>query len=92
MTCQEIKKDGIVNEPLIVWGRKVIEGNTRLWVVRQLIKDAKTQEEKEKWQMVSTRVIQDKLSKEDVNIILCDYHIKKKRDWDLLNKHVISIE
>lgn len=79
---QEIKKDGMVNEPLIVWGKKVIEGNTRLWVVRQLIKDGKTQEEQKKWQMVSTRVIQDNLSKEDINVILCDYHIKKKRDWD----------
>lgn len=79
---QEIKKDGMVNEPLIVWDSKVIEGNTRLWVTRQLLKEAKTQEEKKRWQMVSARVIQDQLSKEDVNIILCDYHIKKKRDWD----------
>ncbi len=79
---QEIKKDGMVNEPLIVWDGKVIEGNTRLWVARQLLKEAKKEKDKERWKMVSARVIQDKLSKEDVNIILCDYHIKKKRDWD----------
>lgn len=79
---QEIKKDGMVNEPLIVWDDKVIEGNTRLWVARQLFKEAKTQKDKERWQMVSARVIQDKLSKNDVNVILADYHIKKKRDWD----------
>ncbi len=79
---QEIKKDGMVNEPLIVWDNKVIEGNTRLWVVRHLLEEAKTKEEKNNWKLVSARVIQDKLSNEDMNIILCDYHIKKKRDWE----------
>lgn len=79
---QEIKKDGMINEPLIVWDGKVIEGNTRLWVARQLLKEAKTEKDKERWQMVSARVIQDKLSENDVNIILADYHIKKKRDWN----------
>lgn len=76
----EIKEDGKVNEPLLVYENMTIEGNTRLWVVRTLYNEAKTH--KEKWLWVPCRVFKEKLSEDDINQILINSHIKKKKDWE----------
>lgn len=78
---QQIKKDGIINEPLIVYGGQVIEGNTRLWVARELFKRAKNNDEKKLWGFLPCRVIKGKVSEEEINYILCNVHIKHKKDW-----------
>tara|TARA_Y100000310_G_C20692351_1_gene823161 strand:+ start:2959 stop:3945 length:987 start_codon:yes stop_codon:yes gene_type:complete len=79
---RKIKKDGNVNEPLVIYNNQTLEGNTRLWVLRELYTDAKTQKEKEKWSIAPCRVVKDKLSGEEIDAILCSYHIKKKKDWE----------
>ncbi len=78
---QQIKKDGIINEPLIVYNGQVIEGNTRLWVARELYKRAKDNTEKKLWDSLPCRVIQGKINEEEINYILCNVHIKRKKDW-----------
>ena len=76
-----IKKDGLINEPVIVYNNLVLEGNTRLWVARELFGRAKTEDEKKKWEMLPCRLIKDYLADEEINHILCSVHIKKKKDW-----------
>jgi hypothetical protein len=79
---QQVKKDGIVNEPLIVYKNSVLEGNTRLWVIRELINKAKgDKKEIRKWENVPCRIIEENINEEEINHILCNVHIKKKRDW-----------
>jgi len=78
---QQIKKDGVINEPLVVYNRQVLEGNTRLWAARELFERADTPEEKRKWSNLPCRDIKAKLTNEEINHILCNVHIKKKRDW-----------
>lgn len=78
---QQIKKDGIINEPLLVYKNQVLEGNTRLWVARELYQAAKTQEDKKKWVKLPCRIIEDTLTDEEINYLLCNVHIKKKKDW-----------
>jgi hypothetical protein len=78
---QRIKKDGNVNEPVLVYKNYTIEGNTRLAVVRKLYGESKGQE-KQNWGMVPCRVIEETLSDKEIDQILSDVHIKKKRDWD----------
>lgn len=75
---QLIKKDGQVNEPLVVYKGQALEGNTRLCVIRKLHKETKDG----KWAKVACRVVTEKLSKAQIDSILCNYHIKKKKDWE----------
>ena len=79
---QQIKKDGVVNEPIIVYKNQVLEGNTRLWVVRELLsKSKKGSSEEKKWSTLPCRLIEEKIGTEEINYILCNVHIKRKRDW-----------
>jgi len=78
---QQIKKDGRINEPLTVYENKTLEGNTRLWVAKRLYSEAKNDAEREKWKHLPCRVIAQKLSQDEIDYILCNYHIKKKKDW-----------
>jgi len=78
---RRIKKDGNVNEPLIIYEKQALEGNTRLWALRELYKDAKNPKEKKKWSYAPCRIIIGKLSETDINSVLCSVHIKKKKDW-----------
>lgn len=75
---QQVKKDGQINEPLTVCDHQVLEGNTRLAVARKLYEETGDS----RWDMLPCRVIIDKLSKEQKDYILCNYHIKKKKDWE----------
>jgi len=79
---QQIRKDGIINEPLVVYNNQVIEGNTRLWVARELYKKAKSNTERKPWENLPCRVIQGDINEEEINYILCNVHIKHKKDWD----------
>jgi len=78
---QQVKKDGRINEPLTVYENKTLEGNTRLWVAKRLYSEAKNEEERKKWEYLPCRVITQKLSQDEIDYILCNYHIKKKKDW-----------
>jgi hypothetical protein len=76
---RSVLEDGVVIEPLIVYENKVLEGNTRLWVLRELY--SKTNEKK--WFIAPCRVIKDKLSDEEINFLLAHIHLtRKKKDWD----------
>lgn len=75
---QLVKKDGQINEPLTVCDNQVLEGNTRLAVARKLYAETKDP----KWDILPCRVIIDKLSKEQKDYIICNYHIKRKKDWE----------
>jgi hypothetical protein len=77
----KIKKDGIINEPLLVYKNQVIEGNTRLWVARELLKKAKDLKEKKIWETLPCRLIKGEINEEEINHILCNVHIKRKKDW-----------
>ena len=76
---QKIKKAHNVNEPLFVYENQVIEGNTRLCVLRELYKDTGDSF----WKTVNCRVIKEKLSDKELNYLI--YHLQlaeKKRDWE----------
>jgi predicted transcriptional regulator len=74
---QQIKRDGQINEPLVIYNNQVIEGNTRLWVAITLFKETGD----EKWATIPCRKILGDLDKQEIDFILCNFHIKKKRDW-----------
>jgi hypothetical protein len=75
---QEVKKDGQINEPLIVYQNEVLEGNTRLWVAKTLYIDTGASDQ---WKLVPCRVIQGVLDTKEIDYILCNCHIRTKRDW-----------
>jgi hypothetical protein len=74
---QDVKRDGQINEPLIIYQNQALEGNTRLWVSKTLYKDTNNA----KWKLVPCRVVEGELDHTEINYILCSYHIKKKKDW-----------
>lgn len=55
-------------------------------MARELLARSKTQEDKKKWSTVPCRVIKGELKREEIDQILCNYHIKKKRDWEPYEK------
>ncbi len=76
---QAVKKAHNVNEPLVVYKNQVIEGNTRLWVLRQLYKDTNDPF----WTTVNCRVIKGELTDKQLNYLI--YHLQeadKKREWE----------
>jgi hypothetical protein len=74
---QDIKRDGQINEALIIYKNQALEGNTRLWVAKTLFADTKDT----KWKSVPCRVVNGDLDHTEINYILCSYHIRKKKDW-----------
>ena len=76
---QNIKTAGNVNEPLIVYNNKVLEGNTRLSVLRKLYKETKDLN----WKTVKCRVIKDTLAPKDIDYLMCRINLAdKKKDWE----------
>ncbi len=77
-----IETDGAINEPLIVYKNKVLEGNTRLCILKELDRKAKTSSEKTKWSNVPCQVIKEKISQPDIDYLLGRVHIIQKKDWE----------
>ena len=80
---QTIKKDGGLNEALLVYDNYVIEGNTRLCCLRRLAKND------EKWKEVPCEVIVDKISSLQINRLLIDKHVIGKNEWSAYDKSLL---
>lgn len=81
---QTIKRDGGLNEALLVYKGTVIEGNTRLCCIKKLCK-----ENMEKWHMIPCDVILDEMTTLQIQRILIDKHIIGKNDWSAYDKSLL---
>lgn len=80
---QTIKKDGGLNEALLVYNNYVIEGNTRLCCLKRLSK------EDEKWKEVPCEVIIDEITSLQINRLLIDKHVIGKNEWSAYDKSLL---
>ena len=80
---QTIKKDGGLNEALLVYNNFVIEGNTRLCCLKRLCK------EDERWAKVPCEVIIDEITPLQINRLLIDKHVIGKNEWSAYDKSLL---
>lgn len=80
---QTIKKDGGLNEALLVYNNFVIEGNTRLCCLKKLAKDDS------RWKEVPCEVILDEISSLQINRLLIDKHVIGKSQWSAYDKSLL---
>lgn len=79
----DIKKNGGLQDEIIVYDNEVLEGNSRLCAYRHLYKN---ESDKEKWKYIRAKVIKIPLTHKQLNTLLCQQHIKGKKDWDAYEK------
>ena len=79
-----LKKDGGLNEALLVYRGKVIEGNTRLCCLKKLCL-----EDPERWKMVPCEVIIDEITPLQINRLLIDKHVIGKKNWSAYDKALL---
>ncbi len=79
---RRIEMDGGLIHPIVVYDGKVLEGNTRLCCYRHLYQETKD----DRWKLIKSHVIIDKLSNEDIYRLLCTEHITGKVEWDAYDK------
>ncbi len=79
----DIKKNGGLQDEIIVYNNEVLEGNSRLCAYRHLYKN---EPDKEKWKYIRAKVIKSPLIHKQLNTLLCQQHIKGKKDWDPFEK------
>jgi hypothetical protein len=82
---RDIKQHGGLIEEVIVRGKEVLEGNSRLCAYRQLYKKAAT-DEKACWRYIRAKVIPDETTQEQIFVILGILHIKGKAEWRTYEK------
>lgn len=80
---QTIKKDGGLNEALLVYNNFVIEGNTRLCCLKRLAKDDS------KWLFAPCEVIVDEITPLQINRLLIDKHVIGKNEWSAYGKSLL---
>lgn len=78
----DIDANGGLLEPVLVLGDLVVEGNTRLCAYRRLY--SRTNEEK--WRHIRAQVITDEVTEKELFIILGNFHIRGKSQWDPYEK------
>ena len=71
-----IRHNGGLIEPVLVKGKTVLEGNSRLAAYRIL-----AQAEPGKWDLIRVRVLPDSITESEVFSLLGEYHIVGKKDW-----------
>jgi hypothetical protein len=71
-----IKGNGGLIEPLLVKGRTVLEGNSRLAAYRILAASGD-----KKWQKVRVRRLPESITEAEVFALLGEFHIVGKKDW-----------
>ena len=71
-----IRHNGGLIEPVLVKGKTVLEGNSRLAAYRIL-----AQAEPGEWDFIRVRVLPDSITESDVFSLLGEYHIVGKKDW-----------
>lgn len=79
----DIKENGGLQDEIIVCNNEVLEGNSRLCAYRYLFKN---QPDKEKWRYIRAKVITSPLTNRQLNSLLCQQHIKGKKEWDPFEK------
>jgi hypothetical protein len=79
---RRIEMDGGLIHPIVVYDGKVLEGNTRLCCYRHLYQETNGN----RWKLIKSHVILDKLSEEDIYRLLCTEHITGKVEWDAYDK------
>ena len=79
---RQIEKDGGLIHSIVVYGRKVLEGNTRLCCYRHLYQETND----DRWRYIKCNIIQDEITQEDVYRLLCTEHITGKVEWDAYDK------
>ena len=82
---KDIEMAGGLLDPIIVYQGKVLEGNTRLCCYRHLYEEA-DQRNKQKWRHISCKVILEHLSPKQIHMMLCNFHIVRKNEWDTYEK------
>lgn len=83
---QDIKKNQGLIEEIIVKGKQVIEGNSRLCAYRHLYKKATTDEEKKLWNEIRAKILPETISDEELFVLLGTLHIKLKTQWKPFEK------
>jgi predicted transcriptional regulator len=81
---QDIKRNGGLLEEIIVRGREVLEGNSRLCAYRHLLKNAIEADDTsglEKWSNIRARVLPKDTPDETIFGILGILHIRGKAEW-----------
>jgi disulfide oxidoreductase YuzD len=86
---QQIKNDGGLLDPILVRGKIVVEGNSRLCAYRILLDKAEQAKDKEgigQWSTIKAQVIPDNTDEETIFSILGIWHLKGKKEWDTFEK------
>lgn len=78
---QDVKANGGLLDEVIVSDNRVLEGNRRLCVYRKLADVAASDEEREKWARIPSKVITAPITQEDIFRLLGTLHIKGKAEW-----------
>ena len=78
-----LKKMGVYKTRLLFIKSEVLEGNSRLCAYRHLYKN---ESDKQKWQFIRAKVITSPFTNKQLNTLLCQQHIKGKKDWDPFEK------
>ena len=71
-----IKHNGGLIEPILVRGKVVLEGNSRLAAYRR-----RSQSEPEKWKFIRAKVLPADVTDSQVFSLLGEYHMVGKKDW-----------
>lgn len=82
---ENIKNNGGLTDPIIIQDGTniVLEGNSRLAAYRLLYKQKdNTAEEKEKWSKIRCEILPEDITKTDILVLLGQYHVTGKTNWD----------
>jgi len=80
---RDIRENGGLQDEIIVYNNEVLEGNSRLCAYRHLYKN---EPDKERWKYIRAKVIKSPLTHKQLNTLLCQQHIKGKKEWDPFEK------
>ena len=79
---KQIKKDGGLIHPILIYRDKALEGNTRLCCYKHLYNTTKNK----KWKYIKCHVILDDLTQDEIYRLLCTEHIEGKIEWAAYEK------
>ena len=82
---ETIRNNGGLTDPIIIQAGTniVLEGNSRLAAYRLLHKQKDiSEEEKEKWSKIRCEVLPESITKTDILVLLGQYHVTGKTNWD----------
>jgi len=86
---RDIERQGGLIDEVIVQGKTVLEGNSRLCAYRHLLRratDQAGQPDAVKWQLIRCRIVPDDLPPESVFSLLGTWHISGKQQWSPYEK------